>query len=84
MRLLLRLVKNSGNEVSAVLVGECVKCFPILINLESFFLDDNEFGTEGSSLIAAGLNKEGVMPRLRVLSVCCCEITGKGGLLLAK
>jgi hypothetical protein len=54
-------------------------------------MDDNEFGSDGCLLLAAAISSStpsspeaGGLISFKFLSVCCCEITGKGAVTLAR
>jgi hypothetical protein len=61
------------------------ECFPSLSKLETLLMDDNEFGSDGCLLLAVAISspKAGLVS-FKMLSVCCCEITGKGAVTLAR
>ena len=70
-----------GNDLSADLVLQFSQCFTQLNKLEQLLLDDNEFGSEGCLNMASAM---GELVSLNTLSVCCCEITGKGAIVLSR
>ena len=60
-------------------------CFPSLSKLETLLMDDNEFGSDGCLLLAAAISSpEARLVNFKKLSVCCCEITGKGAVILGR
>eukprot|EP01036_Dinobryon_divergens_P024484 gene24484-32935_t len=81
----------SGNEITEETVQKLSACFPVLSKLESLLMDDNEFGSDGCLLLAAAISSStpsspdaGGLISFKFLSVCCCEITGKGAVTLAR
>ena len=69
--------------MSAETVRKFVDSFPALTKLESLYIDDNEFGSDGCLSLAAAIAVPH-LPNLKLLSACCCEITGKGALTLTR
>lgn len=49
--------------------------------LEELYLDDNEFGTAGLLEILSSIKS---LKKLRVVSICTCELTTAGACSLAK
>ncbi len=49
--------------------------------LRELMVDDNEFGTEGCSVLAGAVSE---LHHLKVLSCCSCEITAEGAMILAR
>ena len=52
-----------------------------LPKLQELLLDDNEFGTDGCTVLAEAIRR---LPCLTKLSLCSCEITANGALAIAK
>jgi Ran GTPase-activating protein (RanGAP) involved in mRNA processing and transport len=78
----LKFLDLSGNDLTEEnmihLSDWLIKATPLL---EHLLLDDNEIGSDGAILLTKVLPK---LKSLKSLSICCGEITAKGGLLLAK
>ncbi len=78
----LKQLDISGNELNAKAVSRFAKWIVSAApNLEELLVDDNEFGSEGA-LALAGLISQ--LPSLKKLSCSVCEISGNGGIAIAK
>jgi Ran GTPase-activating protein (RanGAP) involved in mRNA processing and transport len=72
----------SGNDLDEDVMGNLIEWLPKAVpNLERLALDDNDIGSDGAILLTKILPK---LKKLTHLSICTAEVTGKGGLLLAR
>lgn len=71
----------TGSEINEEMMEELCVALLKLPKLQELLLDDNEFGTDGCTVLAGALRQ---LSCLTKLSVCSCEITANGALAIAK
>ena len=72
----------SGNELNANTVAKFAKWIVSAApNLEELLIDDNEFGSDGAVALASIINQ---LTSLKKVSCSVCEVSGNGGIAIAK
>jgi Ran GTPase-activating protein (RanGAP) involved in mRNA processing and transport len=78
----LKQLDISGNELNAGAMTKFAKWIVSAApNLEELSVDDNEFGSDGAVALASIIKQ---LPSLKKLSCSVCEISGNGGIAIAK
>lgn len=75
----------SGNDITSELGDDIAAMLQTQKQLVELHLDDNEIGTDGVIAISSAIwSDKSQMTRLRILTLCTCEITSAGAYKIAK